>query len=141
MLPVVHLIPRLSHLKPKGVHCETLCSATICFDERKMEWVVETPGTLSYVGSPDLQSCTLTRFTIPSDGGSFLLRLSDRKEPRPSIDCECGSFRTSSSKFYSLLFEFKFGQITQMIVFSVIDTNYLLRCITYFAFRVFALEK
>jgi hypothetical protein len=85
MLPVVHLIPQLSALKQNGLDFETPHSLTITFVKEKKEWVVETD--LSYVGSPDLKSCTKKCITIPSDGGSFLLHMSRWKEPRIFADC------------------------------------------------------
>jgi hypothetical protein len=82
MLPVVHLIPRLSLQHSDGVPFQTIYSATISFDEEKKEWIVETPSTLSHVSSPDLSARPERRVTIPNDGGSFLLRLLDQHEPR-----------------------------------------------------------
>jgi hypothetical protein len=124
MLPVVHLIPQLSALKQNGLDFETPHSLTITFVKEKKEWVVETD--LSYVGSPDLKSCTKKCITIPSDGGSFLLHMSRWKEPRIFADCKCNPASRSCSLFLVVAFSplpFIFVHFLSFFEFSDLQAN------------------
>jgi hypothetical protein len=100
MLPVVHLIPRLSFLKENGANFDAAANLTITFDEQKRQWVVTVCDSSSYVGSPPVEGCDDKSLTMPRNGGSFLLRLADSQREIP-VDCECNSCSTHAGYCFS----------------------------------------
>jgi hypothetical protein len=102
MLPVMHLIPRQSLPNELLFEMPDSYFANITFEDSKKEWVVETPGCSSYVGSLGLNSCTEKRVTMPCDGGSFVLRLSENVKPCPSFDRKCGCMLFWSFSVFSI---------------------------------------
>jgi hypothetical protein len=84
MLPVAHLIPRLSVLKADGANFDKDVNLIISAEEQSGLWVVETKDSSAFVGSLSGETCTKRSLTLSKNGGSFRLRLSKKKVPRVS---------------------------------------------------------